>query len=154
MKQAQSLNYDCVAFAPRGGPIVCNGYKDREFIRMALIGQKLGHNVFIVIEKESEVDLIIEEAKNMGMCANLGLRVRLSSLASSKWADTGGDKGKFGLSASQLISAQKKLQAAGLADYVRLMHFHMGSQIANIADYRLGFKEALRYFALRALAGD
>ena len=141
-----------LAFAPRGGTIVCNGYKDREFIRMALIGQKLGHNVFIVIEKESEVDLIIEEAKHMGMCANLGLRVRLSSLASSKWADTGGDKGKFGLSASQLISAQKKLQAAGLADYVRLMHFHMGSQIANIADYRLGFREALRYFAeLRAL---
>ncbi|AUZ06224.2 arginine decarboxylase [Vitreoscilla sp. C1] len=141
-----------LAFAPKGGTIVCNGYKDRDFIRMALIGQKLGHNVYIVIEKESEVDLIIEESKHLGVCANLGLRVRLSSLASSKWADTGGDKGKFGLSAAQLMSAQKKLQAAGLAEYVRLMHFHMGSQIANIADYRLGFREALRYFAeLRAL---
>lgn len=141
-----------LAFAPKGGTIVCNGYKDRDFIRMALIGQKLGHNVYIVIEKESEVDLIIEESKHLGVCAHLGLRVRLSSLASSKWADTGGDKGKFGLSAAQLMSAQKKLQAAGLAEHVRLMHFHMGSQIANIADYRLGFREALRYFAeLRAL---
>lgn len=141
-----------LAFAPKDGIIVCNGYKDREFIRMALIGQKLGHNVYIVIEKESEVDLIIEESKHLGVCANLGLRVRLSSLASSKWADTGGDKGKFGLSASQLMSASQKLQDAGLGDYVRLMHFHMGSQIANIADYRLGFREALRYFAeLRAL---
>ncbi|UOO81706.1 arginine decarboxylase [Uruburuella testudinis] len=136
-----------LAFAPKGGTIVCNGYKDREFIRLALMGQRLGHQVFIVIEKESEVDLVIEESKNLGVKANLGLRVRLSSLASSKWADTGGDKGKFGLSAAQLISAAEKLTAAGLADTVKLMHFHMGSQISNISDYRTGFKEAVRYFA-------
>jgi arginine decarboxylase len=141
-----------LAFAPRGGTIVCNGYKDREFIRLALMGQRLGHQVFIVIEKEAEVDYVIEESKKLGVTANIGLRVRLSSLASSKWADTGGDKGKFGLSAGQLISAANKLTAAGLGDTVRLMHFHMGSQIANIADYRTGFKEAVRYFAeLRAL---
>lgn len=141
-----------LAFAPKGGVIVCNGYKDREFIRLALIGQRLGHEVFIVIEKESEVDLVIEESARLGIRANIGLRVRLSSLASSKWADTGGEKGKFGLSAAQIISAGEKLKAAGLADSVRLMHFHMGSQIANIGDYRLGFKEAVRYFAeLRAL---
>ncbi len=136
-----------LAFAPKGGTIVCNGYKDRDFIRLALMGQRLGHQVFIVIEKESEVDLVIEESQNLGVKANLGLRVRLSSLASSKWADTGGDKGKFGLSAAQLISAAEKLTAAGLADTVKLMHFHMGSQISNISDYRLGFKEAVRYFA-------
>ena len=136
-----------LAFAPKGGTIVCNGYKDREFIRLALMGQRLGHQVFIVIEKESEVDLVIEESANLGVKANIGLRVRLSSLASSKWADTGGDKGKFGLSAAQLISAAEKLTAAGLADTVKLMHFHMGSQISNISDYRLGFKEAVRYFA-------
>ena len=141
-----------LAFAPKGGTIVCNGYKDRDFIRLALMGQRLGHQVFIVIEKESEVDLVIEESKNLGIKANLGLRVRLSSLASSKWADTGGDKGKFGLSAAQLISASEKLTAAGLAEHVKLMHFHMGSQISNIADYRIGFKEAVRYFAeLRGL---
>ncbi|QEY26881.1 arginine decarboxylase [Neisseria zalophi] len=141
-----------LAFAPKGGTIVCNGYKDRDFIRLALIGQRLGHQVFIVIEKESEVDLVIEESRNLGIRANIGLRVRLSSLSSSKWADTGGEKGKFGLSAAQLISAAEKLTAAGLGDTVKLMHFHMGSQISNIADYRMGFKEAVRYFAeLRSL---
>ncbi|WP_027008808.1 arginine decarboxylase [Conchiformibius kuhniae] len=141
-----------LAYAPKGGVIVCNGYKDRNFIRLALMGQRLGHEVFIVIEKESEVDLVIEESAKLGVRANIGLRVRLSSLASSKWADTGGEKGKFGLSAAQLISAAARLQAAGLGDSVRLMHFHMGSQISNIADYRTGFKEAVRYFAeLRAL---
>lgn len=136
-----------LAFAPKGGVIVCNGYKDRNFIRLALMGQRLGHQVFIVIEKESEVDLVIEESQRLGVRANIGLRVRLSSLASSKWADTGGEKGKFGLSASQLISASERLKNAGLGDCVRLMHFHMGSQISNIGDYRLGFKEAVRYFA-------
>ena len=135
-----------LAFAPKGGVIVCNGYKDREFIRLALMGQRLGHQVFIVIEKEAEVDYVIEESARLGISANIGLRVRLSSLASSKWADTGGEKGKFGLSAAQLISAADKLKAAGLGDQVKLMHFHMGSQISNIADYRLGFKEAVRYF--------
>ena len=84
--------------------IVCNGYKDREFIKLALMGQKLGHNVFIVIEKESEVQLVIEEAAELKVCPQIGLRVRLSSLASSKWADTGGEKSKFGLSAAQLLS--------------------------------------------------
>ena len=141
-----------LAFAPKGGTIVCNGYKDRDFIRLALMGQRLGHQVFIVIEKESEVDLVIQESQNLGIKANIGLRVRLSSLSSSKWADTGGEKGKFGLSAAQLISAVEKLTAANLADTVKLMHFHMGSQISNIADYRMGFKEAVRYFAeLRGL---
>lgn len=141
-----------LAMAPKGGTIICNGYKDRDFIRMALMGQKLGHQVFIVIEKESEVELVIEESRRLDVQAQIGLRVRLSSLASSKWADTGGDKGKFGLSASQLISAAHKLKDAGMGDSVQLMHFHMGSQIANIADYRLGFKEAIRYFdELRAL---
>ncbi|MDO1509921.1 MULTISPECIES: arginine decarboxylase [unclassified Neisseria] len=141
-----------LAFAPKGGTIVCNGYKDRDFIRLALMGQRLGHQVFIVIEKETEVDLVIEESQKLGVKANLGLRVRLSSLASGKWADTGGEKGKFGLSAAQLISSAEKLTAAGLADTVKLMHFHMGSQISNIADYRAGFKEAVRYFAeLRGL---
>ncbi|WP_338809310.1 arginine decarboxylase [Neisseria leonii] len=141
-----------LAFAPKGGAIVCNGYKDREFIRLALMGQKLGHEVFIVIEKESEVDLVIQESAKLGVTANIGLRVRLSSLASSKWADTGGEKGKFGLSAAQLLSAAEKLKAADLGGAVRLMHFHMGSQISNIADYRSGFKEAVRYFAeLRTL---
>ena len=141
-----------LALAPKGGTIVCNGYKDREFIRLALIGQKLGHNVFIVIEKESEVSLVIEEAAELKVAPQIGLRVRLSSLASSKWADTGGEKSKFGLSAAQLLSVVERFRKAGLDQGIRLLHFHMGSQIANIADYRKGFREAIRYYGeLRAL---
>ncbi|SDI13828.1 arginine decarboxylase [Pseudomonas delhiensis] len=141
-----------LALAPKGGTIVCNGYKDREFIKLALMGQKLGHNVFIVIEKESEVQLVIEEAEQVGVLPQVGLRVRLSSLASSKWADTGGEKAKFGLSAAQLLSVVERFRKAGLDQGVRLLHFHMGSQIANLADYQHGFKEAIRYYGeLRAL---
>ncbi|MDH0621568.1 arginine decarboxylase [Pseudomonas chengduensis] len=141
-----------LALAPKGGTIVCNGYKDREFIRLALMGQKLGHNVFIVIEKESEVALVIEEAADLKVAPQIGLRVRLSSLASSKWADTGGEKSKFGLSAAQILSVVERFRAAGLDQGVRLLHFHMGSQIANIADYRKGFREAIRYYGeLRAM---
>ncbi|WP_437882763.1 arginine decarboxylase [Pseudomonas sp. LRF_L74] len=141
-----------LALAPKGGTIVCNGYKDREFIKLALIGQKLGHNVFIVVEKESEVQLVIEEAAELKVQPQIGLRVRLSSLASSKWADTGGEKSKFGLSAAQILSVVERLRKAGLDQGIRLLHFHMGSQIANIADYRKGFREAIRYYGeLRAL---
>ncbi|AVO53994.1 arginine decarboxylase [Ectopseudomonas mendocina] len=141
-----------LALAPKGGTIVCNGYKDREFIRLALMGQKLGHNVFIVIEKESEVSLVIEEAAELKVAPQIGLRVRLSSLASSKWADTGGEKSKFGLSAAQILSVVERFRAAGLDQGIRLLHFHMGSQIANIADYRKGFREAIRYYGeLRAM---
>ncbi|PAV48200.1 arginine decarboxylase [Pseudomonas sp. HAR-UPW-AIA-41] len=141
-----------LALAPRGGTIVCNGYKDREFIRLALMGQKLGHNVFIVIEKESEVRLVIEEAAALKVLPQVGLRVRLSSLASSKWADTGGEKSKFGLSAAQILAVVQRFKDAGLEQGIRLLHFHMGSQIANIADYRKGFREAIRYYGeLRAL---
>ncbi len=141
-----------LALAPRGGTIVCNGYKDREFIHLALIGQKLGHNLFVVIEKESEVALLIEEAAALGVQPQIGLRVRLSSLASSKWADTGGEKSKFGLSAAQILRVVERLRAAGLDQGIRLLHFHMGSQIANLADYRKGFREAIRYYGeLRGL---
>ncbi|MEO4047752.1 arginine decarboxylase [Pseudomonas sp. CAU 1711] len=141
-----------LALAPKGGTIVCNGYKDREFIKLALMGQKLGHNVFIVIEKESEVQFVIEEAAKLKVAPQIGLRVRLSSLASSKWADTGGEKSKFGLSAAQLLSVVERFRAAKLDQGIRLLHFHMGSQIANLADYRKGFREAIRYYGeLRAL---
>ena len=141
-----------LALAPQGSTIACNGYKDREFVRLALMGQKLGHEVFIIIEKETEVRLVIEEAKRMGVIPRVGLRVRLSSLASSKWADTGGEKSKFGLSAAQLLRVVAQFQQAGLSESVRLLHFHMGSQIANLSDYRQGFREAIRYFGeLRGL---
>ena len=136
-----------LALAPKGGTIVCNGYKDREFIRLALMGQKLGHNVFIVIEKESEVQLVIEEAADLKVAPQVGLRVRLSSLASSKWADTGGEKSKFGLSAAEMCDAIAKLKAWGQADTLKLLHFHLGSQISHIRS----LKEALKDY--RPVAG-
>ena len=141
-----------LALAHPGGKITCNGYKDREFVRLALIGQKLGHEVFIVIEKEIEVQYVIEEAQKLGVVPNVGLRVRLSQ-GTGQWADTGGDKAKFGLSAAQLLTVADRFIAAGLKDSVRLLHFHMGSQIANIADYRQGFREALRYLGELARLG-
>lgn len=141
-----------LALAPKGSTITCNGYKDREFIRLALMGQRLGHNVFIVLEKESEVRFIIEESSALNVLPQIGLRVRLSSLASSKWADTGGERAKFGLSAAQVLAVVERLKQAGIADGIRLLHFHMGSQISNLADYRKGLREAIRYYAeLRAL---
>jgi len=95
---------------------------------------------------------VIEEAKALGVAPQVGLRVRLSSLASSKWADTGGEKSKFGLSAAQLLAVIERFRAAGLDQGIRLLHFHMGSQIANLADYQHGFREAIRYYAeLRGL---
>ncbi len=120
---------------------------------MALIGQRLGHNVFIVIEKESEVKLVIEEAAELAVIPQVGLRVRLSSLASSKWADTGGERSKFGLSAAQLLRVVEQFRQAGIADGIRLLHFHMGSQISNIADYRKGLREAIRYYAELRMLG-
>lgn len=135
-----------LALAPCGGTIVCNGYKDREFVRLALIGQKLGHKIFIVIEKEAEVPFVIEESKKLGILPMVGLRVRLSALSHGQWADSGGEKGKFGLSAAQVLSVISRFSAAGMQNAIRLMHFHMGSQIANISDYRLGFREAVRWY--------
>lgn len=135
-----------LALAPAGGTIVCNGYKDREFVRLALIGQKLGHKIFLVIEKEAEVQYVIEESKKLDIMPMVGVRVRLSTLANSKWSDSGGEKGKFGLSAAQVLSVVERFVAAGMKDALRLMHFHMGSQIANISDYRLVFREAVRWY--------
>ncbi|EGH17929.1 arginine decarboxylase, partial [Pseudomonas savastanoi pv. glycinea str. race 4] len=95
---------------------------------------------------EAKVERVIEEAAELKVAPQVGLRVRLSSLASSKWADTGGEKSKFGLSAAQLLSVVERFRKAGLDQGIRLLHFHMGSQIANLADYQHGFKEAIRYY--------
>lgn len=141
-----------LAYAHDGGMIVCNGYKDRNFIRTALTGEKLGHTVFIVIEKEFEVDLVIEEARRLGVTPHLGLRTRLSAHPSTRWADTGGDRAKFGLSAPQLLRVIEKIRSAGFLSSIQLLHFHMGSQVSNLCDYRQAYLEAIRHYeALHAL---
>ncbi|KWU01723.1 arginine decarboxylase [Vibrio toranzoniae] len=126
--------------------IVCNGYKDREYIRLALIGEKLGHKVFIVLEKLSELDLVLAEAKALGVKPRLGLRIRLASQGAGKWQASGGEKSKFGLSASQVLTVIERLKAEDQLDVLELVHFHLGSQMANIRDVRNGVSEAARFY--------
>ncbi|AKC86571.1 arginine decarboxylase [Pseudoxanthomonas suwonensis] len=136
-----------LALSRPGGLIVCNGYKDREYIRLALIGRKLGLETFIVIEKPSELALVLEEARHLGVQPGLGVRMRLASLGAGKWQNSGGDKAKFGLSPRQLLDLWKSLREAGMTDCLQLLHFHMGSQISNVRDIANGMREATRYFS-------
>ncbi|HKK07006.1 MAG TPA: biosynthetic arginine decarboxylase [Gammaproteobacteria bacterium] len=141
--------------AQEGGVVVCNGYKDREYIRLALIGRQLGHRIYIVVEKLSELELVIREAKAMGVAPLVGVRVRLASLGAGKWQNTGGEKAKFGLSAAQILRAVERLREEGMLDALQLLHAHMGSQIANIQDIQRGMRECARYFAeLHRLGAD
>ncbi len=134
------------------GIIICNGYKDQEYIRLALIGQQMGLHPYLVIEKVSEVPLIIAESRKLNILPQLGLRVRLASIGKGKWQNTGGEKSKFGLSATQALEVITHLKEVGLLDTLQLMHFHIGSQVANIRDIQQALREAGRYYAeLRAL---
>ena len=99
-----------LALSRPGGLIVCNGYKDREYIRLALIGRKLGLQTFIVIEKPSELALVIEESRALGVKPGLGVRMRLATLGAGKWQNSGGDKAKFGLDPRQLLTLWKELR--------------------------------------------
>jgi arginine decarboxylase len=132
--------------------IVCNGYKDEEFIRLALMGQKLGHTVFMVVEKISEVDLLLRIANEMEVVPTVGVRIKLASTGSGKWAATGGERSKFGLNASQLVTVLDKLQVAGKLDTLKLIHFHLGSQIPDIRNVKTAMAEVSRYYVeLRSL---
>ena len=133
--------------APEGSTIICNGYKDREYLRLALIGRQMGHRIFIVVEKPSELQETLEEAAKLQIEPLLGIRVRLYTLGKGKWQNTGGEKSKFGLSAAQALHLVEQLQQAGKLDCLQLLHFHMGSQIANIRDIQRSMGEASRYFA-------
>ncbi len=135
------------------GVIICNGYKDPEYIRLALIGRLLGHRVYIVVEKPSELDVVLRESRALGVTPLLGLRVRLASIGEGKWQNTGGEKAKFGLSAAQVLALIARLRTESLLDCMQLLHFHMGSQITNIGDINRGMREAGRYYADLRLAG-
>ncbi|MHC9510366.1 biosynthetic arginine decarboxylase [Kangiella sp. M94] len=127
--------------------IVCNGYKDREYIRTALIGTQLGHKVYIVVEKLTELQLVLEEAESMGVKPTIGVRARLASKGESKWQTSGGDHSKFGLSASQILRLVETLQASDQVDIFKLLHFHLGSQITSIRDIQNALKECARFYA-------
>ena len=144
-----------LGLAKPGGTIVCNGYKDRMYIRMALMGQLMGLSVFIVIEKPSELELILEEAGKLQVKPLIGLRVRLSTISAGKWQNSGGEKSKFGLHANEVLQLLDRLRQANMLDCLQLMHFHMGSQIANIHDIKLALKEAGQFYRqLRELGAN
>src|SRR5438105_4489704 len=132
--------------------IVCNGYKDDEFMRLALMGQKLGHQVFIVLEQLSEVDVLLQVADELGVTPTAGVRIKLYSEGSGRWAKSGGEKSKFGLSTAQLVKLVDKLKGLGRLDILKLIHFHLGSQITDIRYIKAGLQEVSRYYAeLRGL---
>lgn len=135
--------------------IVCNGYKDNEYIRLALIGEKLGHKVYIVLEKLSELKMVLAESKRLGVTPRLGLRARLAFQGKGKWQASGGEKSKFGLSAAQILTVVDQLKQNDMLDSLQLLHFHLGSQIANIRDIRQGVSEAGRFYCeLRELGAS
>jgi arginine decarboxylase len=126
--------------------IVCNGYKDEEYLRLALMGQKLGHTVFIVIEQLSEVDTYLKVADELGVQPHMGVRIKLATEGSGRWAKSGGEKSKFGLSAMELVKLLDKLEAMGRKDILKLVHFHLGSQITDIQFIKAGLEEIGRFY--------
>lgn len=126
--------------------IVCNGYKDREYIRQALIGEKLGCQVYIVLEKFSELELVLFEAEALGVTPRLGLRARLISKTKGRWYASGGGSSKFGLTTAQILSVIARLSESNQLSCLQLLHFHLGSQITNIRDASQGISECGRLY--------
>jgi arginine decarboxylase len=126
--------------------IICNGYKDEEFMRLALMGQKLGHDVFVVLEKIDEVDILLKVAAEMDVVPSAGVRIKLASTGSGKWAESAGERSKFGLNSSQLMRVLDKLQAAGQLSILKLLHFHLGSQITDIRNVKQAMSEVSRFY--------
>jgi len=127
--------------------IVCNGYKDEEFMRLALMGQKLGHTVMIVLEQLNELEVLLRVSGDMGVQPTVGVRIKLASEGSGRWAKSAGEKSKFGLGAVELVKLLDRLEAAGRKDILRLVHFHLGSQIPDIRVIKAGLEEISRYYA-------
>jgi arginine decarboxylase len=135
--------------------IVCNGYKDEEFMRLALMGQKLGHQVFVVIEQVSEIDVLLQVARELDVTPTAGVRIKLASRGFGRWKESGGEKSKFGLNAADLMTAIEKLRAADALDWIKLIHFHLGSQITDIRFIKNGLQEITRFYVgLRQMGLD
>ena len=127
--------------------IICNGYKDQAFIRIALLGRKLGKLVVIVVEKLEELEQTIRAASEVGVEPMIGIRVRLHSKGSGKWSPSGGENAKFGLDTTDLVAASQMLKEAGFAHCLKLIHFHVGSQVPDISTIKRAVREAARYYA-------
>ena len=133
--------------------IVCNGYKDEEYMRLALMGQKLGHTVLIVMEKLNEVDTLLRVAKDMDVVPTAGVRIKLSTSGAGRWSETAGEKSKFGLNSAQLMRVLDKLRAANQLDILNMVHFHLGSQIPDIRNIKAAMTEVARYYVELRQAG-
>ncbi|MGB7790248.1 MAG: biosynthetic arginine decarboxylase [Terrimicrobiaceae bacterium] len=127
--------------------IICNGYKDTAFVRNALLGRKLGKTVILVVEKVEELTHILRVASQMQVEPFIGLRVRLLSKGAGKWATSGGENAKFGLSTAELVAASDLLARSGLANALKLVHFHVGSQVPDIGTIKRATKEAARFYS-------
>ena len=132
--------------SPPNGVIICNGYKDAEYIELALMGQRLGQHITLVIEKLSELELVLKVAAGMNIRPRLGLRIRLAAATSGNWQNTGGDRSKFGLTAAGVLALLERLREAGMIDCLRLLHCHPGSQIASMSDFQRALEETARYY--------
>ncbi len=126
--------------------IICNGHKDQNFIELALLAQKMGKRVFLVIEKLPELKIIADTAARLGVRPNLGIRIKLASSGSGKWQESGGDASKFGLNSSELLTAMQTLEEMDLKDCLSFIHFHIGSQITKIRRISIALKEAAQFY--------
>ena len=133
--------------------IICNGYKDESYIELALLAQKMGRRIFIVVEKLNELKLIAKVSKRLKIRPNIGIRIKLSSTGSGKWEDSGGDVSKFGLNSSELLEALDYMEKNGLKNCLRLLHFHIGSQVNKIRRIKIALREASQFYVELVKAG-
>src|SRR5664279_910529 len=133
--------------------IICNGYKDEDYIELALLAQKMGKRIFLVVEKLNELKLITSIAKRLKIKPNLGIRIKLASVGSGKWEDSGGDISKFGLTSSELLEALDILEKNKMKDCLHLIHFHIGSQVNNIRKIKIAIREASQFYVQLHLMG-
>jgi arginine decarboxylase len=133
--------------------IICNGYKDEDYIELALLAQKMGRRIYLVVEKLNELKLIIKIANRLKVKPNLGIRIKLASSGSGKWEDSGGDASKFGLTSSELLEALDILEKKDMKDCLKLVHFHIGSQVTKIRRIKLAMREASQFYVQLYLKG-
>lgn len=126
--------------------IVCNGYKDEDYVELALLAQKMGRRVYLVVEKLNELSLIADVAKRLNIIPNIGMRIKLSSSGSGKWEESGGDVSKFGLNSSELLDALSFLEKNNMKESLKLIHFHIGSQITKIRRIKNALREAMQFY--------
>ncbi|HNS17570.1 MAG TPA: biosynthetic arginine decarboxylase [Bacteroidales bacterium] len=127
--------------------IICNGYKDEDYIELALLAQKMGRRIFLVVEKLNELKLIASIARRLKVKPSIGIRIKLASSGSGKWEESGGDVSKFGLTSSELLEALEYLKRSGMKNCLRLIHFHIGSQVNMIRRVKIALREASQFYA-------